>query len=94
MSFDFSPIGNLSNVQKSSKPTDGGGGNTGYFQRGNEEEEANLAFKKDYPQDSFEKVDLNDIEENPQTEEAGFFSKLIAFFKKFFKKIFNKKPFC
>ena len=55
MSFDFNPIGNLSNVQASSKTTEGGGGNTGYFQRGKkDEEEINLKFAKDYPEDSFE----------------------------------------
>lgn len=54
MSFDFNPIGKLSNVQASSKTTEGGGGNTGYFQRGQKEEETSLGFVKDYPDDSFE----------------------------------------
>ena len=54
MSFDFNPIGNLSNVQASSKTTEGGGGNTGYFQRGKSEEEVDLGFARDYPEDSFE----------------------------------------
>jgi len=54
MSFDFNPIGNLSNVQASSKTTEGGGGNTGYFQRGQKEEEVELGFARDYPEDSFE----------------------------------------
>ena len=55
MSFDFNPIGNLSNVQASAKSSDGGGGNTGYFRRGQQqEEEVNLSFSKDYPDDSFE----------------------------------------
>lgn len=54
MSFDFGPMKNLSSVQASSKTTEGGGGNTGYFQRGQQEEE-NINFKtKDYPDDSFE----------------------------------------
>ena len=39
MSFDFGPMQNLSNVQASSKSTPGGGGNTGYFQRGKKEED-------------------------------------------------------
>lgn len=54
MSFDFNPIGNLSNVQASAKSQEGGGGNTGYFRRGSKEEEADLGFAKDYPEDSFE----------------------------------------
>ena len=55
MSFDLGPISkNLSNVQASSKTTDGGGGNTGYFQRGRKEEEINAGKVKDYPEDSFE----------------------------------------
>ena len=55
MSFNFGPMQNLSNVQASHKSTPGGGGNTGYFQRGKkEEEDVNLGFAKDYPEDSFE----------------------------------------
>lgn len=55
MSFDFGPMQNLSNVQASSKSTPGGGGNTGYFQRGKkDEDDVNLGFAKDYPDDSFE----------------------------------------
>ena len=54
MSFDFNPIGNLSNVQASAKSQDGGGGNTGYFRRGKKEEETESTFTRDYPEDSFE----------------------------------------
>ena len=55
MSFNFGPMQNLSNVQASSKSTPGGGGNTGYFKRGkSDEEDVNLGFAKDYPDDSFE----------------------------------------
>lgn len=54
MSFNFGPMQNLSNVQASSKSTPGGGGNTGYFQRGKKDEDVNLEFAKDYPDDSFE----------------------------------------
>ena len=55
MSFNFGPMQNLSNVQASSKSTPGGGGNTGYFKRGkNDEESVELGFAKDYPDDSFE----------------------------------------
>ena len=46
---------NLSNVQASHKSTPGGGGNTGYFKRGKKnEEDINLSFSQDYPEDSFE----------------------------------------
>ena len=49
MSFDFGPMQNLSNVQASHKSTPGGGGNTGYFKRGQkEEEDVDLGFAKDY----------------------------------------------
>lgn len=54
MSFDFGPMHNLSNVQASSKAMEGGGGNTGYFQRGKKEEETESTFTRDYPDDSFE----------------------------------------
>ena len=55
MSFDFGPMQNLSNVQASAKSCAGGGGNTGYFKRGqSSDEEADLGFAKDYPDDSFE----------------------------------------
>ena len=47
MSFDVSPNVNLTNVQASHKSTDGGGGNTGYFQRGESEEESQALFKKE-----------------------------------------------
>ena len=62
MSFDINPNRNLSNVQASSKTTAGGGGNTGYFQRENSEEEP-IEFAKDYPDDSFEKQYEKVIEE-------------------------------
>jgi hypothetical protein len=55
MSFDFGPMQNLSNVQASAKSCAGGGGNTGYFSRGQASgEESDLGFAKDYPEDSFE----------------------------------------
>lgn len=65
MSFDFNPIGNLSNVQASSKTTQGGGGNTGYFKREEEDEEFNFKKTKDYPEDSFEKTEeiIGEIQE-------------------------------
>lgn len=56
MSFDFGPMQNLSNVQASHKSCAGGGGNTGYFKRGQaDDDEQDLGFAKDYPDDSFEK---------------------------------------
>ena len=90
MSFDFNPIGNLSNVQASHKSCDGGGGNTGYFQRGKkEEEEIDFSSVKDYPEDSFEKED--EIEEEIQSQKfldiiKNLFSDLFECIKKIFKK--------
>ena len=88
MSFDINPSRNLSNVQASHKSTDGGAGNTGYFQRG-EEEEINLGFAKDYPKDSFSKEEVVFEEE----ESESLWSFLIRIIKEFFsavKKIFKK----
>lgn len=88
MSFDFNPIGpNLSNVQASSKTTSGGGGNTGYFQRGEAEEEEILEFPKDYPEDSFEK---EEIEEEEEESFVSFVKNLILSIFKAIKKIFVK----
>ncbi len=85
MSFDMGPMGNLSNVQKSAKTMDGGGGNTGYFSRRGEEGEENIVeFAKDYPKDSFERVTLDEIN---GSDDKGLLSKLIAFLKKILKKI-------
>ena len=88
MSFDINPSRNLSNVQASHKSTDGGAGNTGYFQRG-EEEEINLGFAKDYPNDSFSKEEV--VFEEEETESLWSF--LIRIFKEFIdsiKKMFKK----
>ena len=86
MSFDFNPIGpNLSNVQASSKTTSGGGGNTGYFQRGEAEEEI-LEFPKDYPEDSFEKEEIKEEEESL----VSFVKSLILSIFKAIKKLFIK----
>ena len=89
MSFDFGPMRNLSNVQASSKTTDGGGGNTGYFQRGRkQEEEVDLGFAKDYPEDSFEKENDLTYESNQSLLEIvkNLFSDLFEAIKNFFKK--------
>ena len=95
MSFDFSPMKNLSNVQASHKSCDGGAGNTGYFRRDNNEEENEFKFfTKDLGQDSFVKSKIPEKEE----ENVSFFilflkfiedliDKLTNFFSQKFKKI-------
>ena len=80
MSFEINPSRNLSNVQASHKSTDGGAGNTGYFQRG-EEEEINLGFAKDYPNDSFSKEDIVFEDDDPED--------LLDFLKRIFKDLIN-----
>jgi len=95
MSFDFNPVNNnLSNVQASSKTSDGGAGNTGYFKRENKEENI-LEFAKDYPEDSFEHIELSDFE---QEKEEGFFKFLKKLYVRFLalvlykiKKLFKKR---
>ncbi|MBQ2984662.1 MAG: hypothetical protein IJD57_07705 [Candidatus Gastranaerophilales bacterium] len=81
MSFDFGPMQNLSNVQASHKSCAGGGGNTGYFQRGKkDEDEALLNFNtEEYPPDSFEHMEL-DLEE----EKKDFWTSVKLLFKKIF----------
>ena len=89
MSFDINPSRNLSNVQASHKSTDGGAGNTGYFQR-EEGEEVNLGFAKDYPNDSFTKEEVV-LEEDDDGE--GLFEILVRILKEFIesiKKLFKK----
>ena len=83
MSFDINPNRNVSNVQASSKTTDGGGGNTGYFQRGKTKEEEAFEFKKETPEDSFEKITLEDLEE--ETNEPSFLEKIFNWLKKILK---------
>ena len=88
MSFDINPSRNLSNVQASHKSSEGGAGNTGYFQR-EESEEINLGFAKDYPNDSFSKEEV--VFEEEETESLWSF--LIRIFKEFIasiKKLFKK----
>lgn len=83
MSFDVNPPSrNLSNIQASAKSQDGGAGNTGYFMRGQkEEEDLGLAFK-DTPNDSFERSD----EEN--ADNANFLDIFFGFIQKIIDKIF------
>lgn len=87
MSFDINASKNLTNVQASAKSCPGGGGNTGYFQRGNDEDEPQLRFKKDYPEDSFEKQDYFD-----EIQDQSFltiFKNLIMDLIDFIKSFFN-----
>lgn len=89
MSFDINPPrNNLSNVQASSKTTDGGGGNTGYFRRDGEKEEEILNFKKDFEGDKFVKEEENEEEETQSFLDIflNFFSNLIDAIKNFFIK--------
>lgn len=92
MSFDFSPMQKLSNVQASSKTTSGGGGNTGYFKREQNEEENSLGFAREYPDDSFEKTEI--IEENENENFwiliKGLFLELFEGIKNFFNSVLRK----
>ena len=93
MSFDFGPMQNLSSVQASAKSCPGGGGNTGYFQRGKkDEEEIELGFAKDYPEDSFTREEdlLEDNETSLIDNLKQMFLKFIAKIKALFIK---KNPF-
>ena len=84
MSFDFSPNMNLSNVQASHKPSDGGGGNTGYFQRGNSEENNQYFFNKQDETDSF---NLSITIDNDEEQDAGFIETIKKLFYKLVEKI-------
>lgn len=89
MSFDFGPMQKLTNVQASAKTTDGGGGNTGYFRRGQkEEEEVGLSFTREYPEDSFEYVEVEDEIQKQSFLEIikGLFLDFMEMIKKIFKK--------
>lgn len=89
MSFNFNPMQNLSNVQASAKSCAGGGGNTGYFKRGkSEEEDVDLGFSQDYPDDSFEREGSLDEIQNQSFLEIikGLFADFIDAIKGFFVK--------
>lgn len=92
MSFDINPSRNLSNVQASSKTSDGGAGNTGYFQRGQSEDEELLGFAKEYPSDSFERVELPEPEDNDSLMDVikELFASILNFLKSLFVKQKNK----
>ena len=88
MSFDINPPGrNLSNVQASAKSQDGGAGNTGYFMRGEQDEDLGIRFKESQP-DSFEKS--TEVEEEDDDSLMDLFLKfiesIIEKIKSFFKK--------
>ena len=84
------PLNNLSNVQKSAKTCAGGGGNTGYFARGQEEDANIVEFAKDYPNDSFEKITLDDIQKNDDGDFFALIKKLFLKIIQFIKNIFKK----
>ena len=86
MSFDINPNRNLSNVQASSKTSGGGAGNTGYFQRGEAEEES-IEFSKDYPDDSFERQGEETVEEESL---ISIIKNLISDFLSAIKNFFTK----
>lgn len=87
MSFDINPTGrNLSNVQASAKSQDGGGGNTGYFERDgqNQDEKEIDTSTKLYPSDSFQKKEIIAEEED---DTQGILDILKGIFKEFFEVI-------
>ena len=86
MSFDMNMVTsrNLSNIQASAKSQDGGAGNTGYFMRGEAEEDLGLYFK-DTGSDFFDKSKPEDEEEeNLSILFLRFIEKLIYKIKAFF----------
>lgn len=89
MSFDmnFVTSKNLSNIQASAKSQDGGAGNTGYFMRGDSEEDIGFHFK-DTGVDFFDKSKEIDCEDELDllTLFLRFIEKLIDKIKKIFKK--------
>ncbi len=88
MSFEMNLVSkNLSNVQASSKSQDGGAGNTGYFMRGQKEEDIGLRFK-DSGADFFDKS-----EKIQEEDEQSFLDLLLKFIEDLIgkiKKIFVK----
>ena len=83
MSFDMNLIStkNLSNVQASAKSQDGGAGNTGYFMRGQKEEDIGLHFK-DSGSDIFDKSYKED-----EPAETSFIGLLFKFIEDLIDKI-------
>ena len=88
MSFDINLGKNLSNVQASSKTSDGGAGNTGYFGRQANDEDKLLGFKKDYPNDSFEKIEIPKAEEEDKSI-LELIKELILSIFQFIKELFS-----
>ena len=82
MSFDMNLISkNLTNVQASAKSQDGGAGNTGYFMRGQQEEDIGLRFK-DCGSDIFDKSFKEE-----EDEEVSLLSLILNFIENIIKKI-------
>jgi len=90
MSYSFNIPNSRPMIQESqSMKNNGGGGNTGYFQRGQKEEEENLDFKtKDYPDDSFEHQGTLDEIQNQSFLDIikNLFNDFIEMIKGFFGK--------
>ena len=81
MSFDINPPSrNLSNVQASAKSQDGGAGNTGYFMRGQQEEDTGFRFR-DTGSDSFERSNAG------EEEDTGFLTLFLRFLEELIEKI-------
>ena len=98
MSFDINPPNkNLSNIQASSKTSDGGAGNTGYFQRGQkskeEEKKFGITFSAESELDSFEHENSKEeqIEEQESFSFVRFIEIIISKIKNFIFSIFNSK---
>lgn len=87
MSFNFNSVNNFNqpSIQQTQKTSDGGAGNTGYFQQGEQEEEE----KDERDQEEFDKsiFDENDDDSFLQSSDTDL-AKII--FNKF-KKLFGKK---
>lgn len=92
MSFDINPPSrNLSNVQASAKSQDGGGGNTGYFERDgqNQDEKEIDTSTKLYPSDSFQKKEIileEDDEQSISDIIKGIFKEFFEVIKSFFSR--------
>ena len=86
MSFEMNLVSkNLSNVQASAKSQDGGAGNTGYFMRGQKEEDIGLKFK-DTGTDIFDKSEQ--VQEEDEQSLLDLFFKFIEDLIDKIKKLF------
>ena len=83
MSFDMNLISkNLTNVQASAKSQDGGAGNTGYFMRGQSEDDVGFRFK-DTGVDFFDKREAAEEEE----EQLGLLDLFLRFIEELIGKV-------